>query len=172
MGTVGAFVDAHRNHRHKLDRARKFEDCMEVRIRLLTSITPSYARACQALCLTRCPSDILRQRFRLPSAKAKYPNFPKQSNHHAEKKAMTSRDGRYLLTRIMKSQLIGVTSSVHPMKDIALCLAWSLPPRRILLTQELDPHKKKHCRTLGYHGIMLPRTCRPRCPWLTSLHFL
>ena len=49
---------------------------MERRIRLLTAITSSYAHAYQALCLTRCPSDISCQRFRLPCAKAKYPDLP------------------------------------------------------------------------------------------------
>ena len=52
MGIIDVFVYAHNNHRHNTDNPRKYEDCMEGWIRLLTAITPSYANAYQALCLT------------------------------------------------------------------------------------------------------------------------
>ena len=76
METADAFLYAHNYQRLNVVNPGKFEDCMEGTIRLLTAITPSYLHAYQALCLTRCPSDILRRRFRLPVAKAKYSNLP------------------------------------------------------------------------------------------------
>ena len=71
-----AAVHAHNHHRHNTDNPGKYEDCMEGRIRFLTAITPSYAHAYQALCLTGRSADVPFQRFRLPSVKAKYLNLP------------------------------------------------------------------------------------------------
>ena len=94
MGIIDAIVNAHNYHRHNLDNAGEFGDCMEGRIRLLTAITPSYAHAYQTLCLTRRPYDIPCQRFRLPSAKAKHLNHPNNRTTMREK-ATTLRDGRF-----------------------------------------------------------------------------
>ena len=42
----------------------------------MTAITPAYAHAYQVTCLTRHMLAVQSQKFRLPSAKAKYPNLP------------------------------------------------------------------------------------------------
>ena len=76
MEIIDDFVYAHNYHRHNMDNLGKIDDCMEGRIRVVTAITPSYAQAYQVLCLTTRPTDIPYQRFRMPSAKAKYPNLP------------------------------------------------------------------------------------------------
>ena len=76
MGIIDAFVYAHNVHRQNNNNPGKFEDCTEGRIRLMTAITPAYAHAFQAVCLTRHPMVIPHQKFRLPTAKAKYPNLP------------------------------------------------------------------------------------------------
>ena len=52
-----------------------FGDCMEGRIRFMTAITPAYAHAYQVTCLTRLIPAVQTQRFRLPSAKARYPHL-------------------------------------------------------------------------------------------------
>ena len=70
------FVHAHNYHWHSMDNQVIFEDCIEGRIRFLTAITPSYAHAHQAFCLTGRSADIPFQRCRLSSAKAKYLNLP------------------------------------------------------------------------------------------------
>ena len=74
MGFIDAFVYAHKYHCHSADKPGKFEDCMEGKICLMTAITPANDTY-QAICLARRPIDIPCQRFRLPSAKARYPNL-------------------------------------------------------------------------------------------------
>ena len=49
---------------------------MKGRIRFMTAITPAYAHAYQAACLTRHLPAIPRQNFRLPKPKAGYPHLP------------------------------------------------------------------------------------------------
>ena len=48
---------------------------MEGRIRLMSAITPTYAHAYQSLCLAGRVFVVGHQRFRLPAAKAIYPNL-------------------------------------------------------------------------------------------------
>ena len=45
---------------------------MKGRMRFMTAITPAYAHAYQATCLTRRMPAVQSQKFRLPSAKATY----------------------------------------------------------------------------------------------------
>ena len=49
---------------------------MKGRIRFMTAITPAYAHASQATCLTRHMPAVPRPNFRLPRAKARYPHLP------------------------------------------------------------------------------------------------
>ena len=110
---------------------------MEGRIRLLTAILPSYAHPYQALCLTRCSADIPFQRFRLPSAKAKY------------------------LTRTTE---LPRKKKGGDCQGWASCLAWSLPLRRILRMLGLDsiPTSPQNSRVLLRHYPSLD----PRVPSL------
>ena len=52
FGIINAFVYDHNFHRHNVYNPARFEDCMEERIRLVTSITPAYAHAYQDICCT------------------------------------------------------------------------------------------------------------------------
>ena len=49
---------------------------MKGRIRFMTAITPAYAHAYQLICLTRDIPVALHSKFRLPTAKARYPHLP------------------------------------------------------------------------------------------------
>ena len=49
---------------------------MKGRISFMTAITLAFARADQVTCLTRHMPAVPSQKFRLPSAKAKYPQHP------------------------------------------------------------------------------------------------
>ena len=53
-----------------------FGDCMKGRIRFMTAITPAYAHAYQVTCLTRHTPAVQSHKFRLPSAKVRYPHLP------------------------------------------------------------------------------------------------
>ena len=76
MGFVDAFVYAHDHHRRNIENPGNFGDCMKGRIRFMTAITPGYAHAYQVTCLTRDTPAVQNQRFRLPSANARYPHLP------------------------------------------------------------------------------------------------
>ena len=80
------FVYAYNYHPQNTDNPRKFEDCLEARL-------PSYVHAYQALCITRRSADIPFQRFRVPSANAKYLNLP-NNRTTTQKKVTILRDGR------------------------------------------------------------------------------
>ena len=45
MGVIDAFVYAHNHRRRNVDNPGNFGDCMEGRVRFMTAITPTYARA-------------------------------------------------------------------------------------------------------------------------------
>ena len=70
MGVIDAFVYADNHH------PKYFQECMKGRIRFMTAITPAYAHAYQVTCLTRHMPAVQSQKFRLPSAKARYPHLP------------------------------------------------------------------------------------------------
>ena len=53
MGFIDASVCAHHQHRRSIENPWNFGDCMKGRIRFMTAITPAYAHANQATCLTR-----------------------------------------------------------------------------------------------------------------------
>ena len=76
MGFVDVFVYAHDHHRRNIENPGNFGDCMKGRIRFMTAITPGYAHAYQVTCLTRDTPAVQNQRFRLPSANARYPHLP------------------------------------------------------------------------------------------------
>ena len=76
MGLIDAFVYAQHYHRRNIGNPGNFGDCMKGRIRFMTAITPAYAHAYQATCLTRHMSAIPCQNFRLPKPKARYPYLP------------------------------------------------------------------------------------------------
>ena len=52
----------------------------------MTAITPAYAHALQLICLTRHIPVVTFQKFRLPSAKARYPPSPQRSYHNTRKR--------------------------------------------------------------------------------------
>ena len=76
MGFIDSFVYTHRQHRRCIDNPKNFGDCMKGRIRFMTPITPAYADAYQATCLTRHMPATPRLNFRLPKPKARYPHLP------------------------------------------------------------------------------------------------
>ena len=76
MGLIDAFVHAHNNHRRNIENPRNIGICMKGRIRFMTAITPACAHAYHVTGLTRHIPAVQNQRFRLPSAKAKYPHLP------------------------------------------------------------------------------------------------
>ena len=75
-GVIDAFC-LRNLHLRNADNPRNLGDGTERRIRFMTAITPTYARAYQSICLARRPMAILHQKFRLHSAKARYPHLPK-----------------------------------------------------------------------------------------------
>ena len=85
MGIIDAFVYAHNHHRRNLDNPGNFGDCMEGRNRLVTAITPTFAHAYQSIFLSRRPLVVPYQKFRLPAAKARYPNLPNSRTTTREK---------------------------------------------------------------------------------------
>ena len=76
MGFLDAFVYAHHQHRQGFENSGNFGDYMEGRIRFMTAITPAYAHAYQATCLTAHVPAVPLQNFRLPQPKARYPYLP------------------------------------------------------------------------------------------------
>ena len=73
MGFLDAFVYAHHQHRQGFENPGNFGDCMKGRIRFMTAITPAYAHACQATCLTTHMLAVPHRNFSLPMLKARYP---------------------------------------------------------------------------------------------------
>ena len=76
MGFLDAFVYAHHQHRRIIENLGNFGDCMKGRIRFMTAITPAYAHAYQATCLTPHMPAVPHQNFCLPKLKARYPYLP------------------------------------------------------------------------------------------------
>ena len=76
MGLIDAVVFANNHHRRNIENPGNFGDCMKRRIRFVTAVTPAYPHACQVTCLTRHIPAVQNQRFRLPSAKARYLHLP------------------------------------------------------------------------------------------------
>ena len=70
MGLIDAFVHAHNHHRRNIENLGNFG-----RTHFMTAITPANAHAFQVTCLTRHMHAVPSQKFRLPSAKAKYPHL-------------------------------------------------------------------------------------------------
>ena len=76
MGFIDAFVYAHHQHRQSIENPVNFGDCKKGRIRFMTAITPAYAHAYQATCLTKHMPAILVKKIRLPKSEARYPYLP------------------------------------------------------------------------------------------------
>ena len=76
MGFLDAFVYAHHQHRRIIENPGNFGDCVKGRIRFMTAITPAYAHAYWATCLTRHIRAVPFQHFRLPKLKNRYPYLP------------------------------------------------------------------------------------------------
>ena len=70
LGLIDAFVYAHNHHRRNIENPGNFGGLHEGRIRFMTAITPAFVT-----CLTRHMPAVQSQKFRLPSAKAKYQNL-------------------------------------------------------------------------------------------------
>ena len=104
MGFLDAFVYAHQ-HRRSIENPGNFGDSMKGRIRLMTAITPAYAHAHQATCLTRHMLAIPRQNFRLPKLKARYPYLRNIVPEHVQE-AMISEDGLFLQTGVLASWMV------------------------------------------------------------------
>ena len=122
MGFIDAFVYAHNYHRHNADRPGKFEDCMEVRIRLMTAITPAYAHAYQASFLGRRPLDIPLSKVLPTVCQGQVPEPSQHPYHYSEKKVTTTKDGPCSpmegLTSLMGSLQ---QAPAHPMEDFSSC---------------------------------------------------
>ena len=73
LGFLDAFVSAHHKHRLDSENSVNFRDCMKGGIRFMT---PAYAHAYQATCLTRHMPAVPRQNFRPPMLKARDPYLP------------------------------------------------------------------------------------------------
>ena len=99
MGLIDAFVCAHNHHRRNIENPGNFGDCMKGRIRFMTAITPACAHAYQVTCLTRLIPAVQNQRFRVPSAKARYSHLPNIRSKTREE-AMIFRDGPSTLTGV------------------------------------------------------------------------
>ena len=150
MGFIDAFVYVHNYHWHNLDIPGRFKDCMEERIRLVTAVTPAYAHAYQAICLARRPIDIPCQRFRLPSAKAKYPNLPNI-------RTITRNNGDdhkgWAVFTVGGTHIIDSETTADPMEDFTSCLVRSLPLAHFAYegrdytptTRRNSPALLKHC---------------------------
>ena len=76
MGFLDAFVYAHHQHRQGFENPGNVGDYMKGRIHFFTTITPAYAHAYQATCLTAHMPAVPHQNFRLPQFKARYPYLP------------------------------------------------------------------------------------------------
>ena len=76
MGFIDAFVYSHHQHRRSIENPRNFGDCMKVRIRFITAITPAYAHSHQVTRITRHMPAVPRLNFRLPKPKARYRLLP------------------------------------------------------------------------------------------------
>ena len=76
MGVIDAFFYAHIHHRRNMDIPGYFGDCVRGRVRFMTAITPAYAHAYQLVCLAGRLPMVPHQKFRLPTAKARYPHLP------------------------------------------------------------------------------------------------
>ena len=83
MGIMDALVYAHNNHTRNLDNPGNFGDYMEGRIRLMTAITPTYARAYQCLCLAGRPPCCSSSEVSLASCQSQMPQSTQLSNHNA-----------------------------------------------------------------------------------------
>ena len=76
IGVIDAFVSAHDHSVEMWKTQWSFGNCREERIRFMTAITPTYARAYQSFCLTRCPLVARPPKFLLPATEARYPHHP------------------------------------------------------------------------------------------------
>ena len=76
MGLIDEFVYAQNYHGRNVENDGSFWDSIKGRIRFMTAITPAYAHAYQAICLTRHLPANLCQYFRLLRPRARYPHLP------------------------------------------------------------------------------------------------
>ena len=102
MGFIDAIVYAHHQHRRSIENPGNFGDCMKGRIFFMTAITPAYAHAYQATCLTRHMPAVPHHKFRLPKPKARYPHLPTLVPQHV-KEAMISKDGPFIQMEVLAS---------------------------------------------------------------------
>ena len=76
LGFLDAFIYAHHKQRLDSENAGNFGDCIKGRVRFMTAITPAYAHAYQATCLTADMPAVPHQNFRQPQLKARYTYLP------------------------------------------------------------------------------------------------
>ena len=100
MVFIDAFVYAHHQHRRNIGDPGNFGDNMKGRIRFMTAITPAYAYAYQATCLTRHLPAILRQNFRLPKPNARHPHLPNTRSSTRER-GSDFRRGLFIQTQVL-----------------------------------------------------------------------
>ena len=146
MGFIDAFVYAHHQHRRCIENPGNFGDCLKGRIRFMTAVTPAYAHAYEATCLTRHMPAVPHKIFRLPKPKARYPHLPNARSTTRVKEVMISRDGPFIQTGVRASRMVkhwlgGVSLQDLTMEELISCLVLSSPPRLILPSQvpELTP---------------------------------
>ena len=99
---------------------------MKERIRFMTAITPGYAHAYQATCLSRRMPAILGKKFRLPKPNARYPHLPNARSATRERGndfrgwAIYTDGG----TRVESGETFVGGVSLHdlPMEELVSCL--------------------------------------------------
>ena len=109
----------------------------------MTATTPTYAHACQSICLAGRPLVVHHQNFRLPASKARYRIFLTPETQHM-KKATTSKDGPFffqmevLASLRAKPQLGWAPSPALLMECFMSCLAQLSQPKHISRMQAPD----------------------------------
>ena len=81
-----AFVYAHLEHRQGSENSQNFRDCMRGRIRFVTAITPAYAHAYQATCLSRRMPAILEKKKTATEAQRQISASSQHSYHNTRKR--------------------------------------------------------------------------------------
>ena len=95
MGFIDTFVYAYHQHRRSIEHPEFFGDCMKGRIRFMTAITPAYAHAHQATCLSRSMPAIMGEISVCRSPTPDIRIFPMLVPQHV-KQAITIVGGVYL----------------------------------------------------------------------------
>ena len=167
MGVIDVFVFAHNHHRRNVDNPGNFEDCMEGRVRFLTTIAPAYAHAHQSICFAGRLLVVPHQKFRLPAAKAWYPHLPNSRTTTRERgndfQGWAVYTDGVLALPMVKPWLDGVLSHNLATEEYIYiyiyicCLAQMSQPKHISRTQEPEsiPTVQLNCRPWSKRFLFL-----------------